>query len=231
MKRQGKCKICGKTFYYYPKCRPGNYCSRHCLAEAKKKQSLSINHKKKISNSLKEFIKNNGPVSKGYPPWNKGLTKTKDKRILDYSKKISKTRKRLFKENKLVSPMKGKKHKLETKLKMRRMRLKQILPVKDTKIEKLIQNKLKELKYDFEIHYSYPKARTQIDIAFPKLKVAIYCDGDYWHNLPSYKKRDKKQNEILNKNGWIVLRFWEHEILNSLSSCLSIIKAEVTRYG
>ena len=70
------------------------------------------------------------------------------------------------------------------------------------------------------------------DFIFPKYKIAIFVDGCFWHNCPKcYIKpktnirfwnkkitdninRDKAVNKFLKKNGWMVLRFWEHQIKN-----------------
>ena len=97
---------------------------------------------------------------------------------------------------------------------IRLKRLKQVFPKKDTKIEVKMQSVLRELGIHFERHYPFyiQGFGTQIDIAIPERRLAIYCDGDYWHNLPSYRKRDERANIVLKEYGWKVLRFWEHEI-------------------
>jgi len=73
------------------------------------------------------------------------------------------------------------------------------------------------------------------DIVFIARKVAIFCDGDFWHGRhwqqlsrklstganPSYwlhkieanRQRDGRTDESLRKAGWTVLRFWETDIL------------------
>lgn len=66
------------------------------------------------------------------------------------------------------------------------------------------------------------------DIVFTKYKLAIFIDGCFWHKCPKcfispdknkifWKKkingnvqRDNDVNKILKKEGWTVLRFWEH---------------------
>lgn len=66
------------------------------------------------------------------------------------------------------------------------------------------------------------------DIVFTKYKLVIFIDGCFWHkcqkcfidpdkNKLFWKKkinnnvqRDKKVNGILKKEGWKILRFWEH---------------------
>lgn len=73
------------------------------------------------------------------------------------------------------------------------------------------------------------KPRRIADIAFPRLKIAIFVDGCFWHGCPEHatwpkhnaefwqqkikanQLRDADTNERLQRNGWSVLRFWEHE--------------------
>ena len=73
------------------------------------------------------------------------------------------------------------------------------------------------------------------DIVFRRARVAVFCDGDFWHgrkwtalrrNLSqransrywvakiAYNiERDDQQRRALRKLGWKVLRFWESDIL------------------
>jgi DNA mismatch endonuclease (patch repair protein) len=75
------------------------------------------------------------------------------------------------------------------------------------------------------------------DIAFPVVKIAVFCDGDFWHGrkwqnlrkklgvgansrywtakIAANRKRDKRVNAELRKAGWRVLRFWETNILRN----------------
>ena len=68
------------------------------------------------------------------------------------------------------------------------------------------------------------------DFANKKQKIAVFVDGCFWHKCPKcYKKpktntkfwndkinknveRDKKINIVLKKNGWKVIRLWEHSL-------------------
>ena len=43
-------------------------------------------------------------------------------------------------------------------------------------------------------------------------KKIIELFGDYWHNLSSYKKRDKRRLIAYNKLGYFTLIIWEHEL-------------------
>jgi very-short-patch-repair endonuclease len=60
------------------------------------------------------------------------------------------------------------------------------------------------------------------DRALPDQKIAIFADGCYWHNCKDCRygkarlekeKNDKMTNVYLQSQGWLVLRYWEHEIL------------------
>jgi DNA mismatch endonuclease, patch repair protein len=89
------------------------------------------------------------------------------------------------------------------------------------------------------------------DIVFSKAKMAVFCDGDFWHGhnwairgLPSldaelerYSKywslkiltnveRDKRVTFNLEKDGWTVLRFWESDIKENVAVCADEIEAK-----
>ncbi len=72
------------------------------------------------------------------------------------------------------------------------------------------------------------------DIVFPKDRVVVFCDGDFWHGRdwqrlskklrtgtnPSYwlpkiegnRNRDRRNNRLLKREGWTVIRLWETDI-------------------
>jgi DNA mismatch endonuclease (patch repair protein) len=71
------------------------------------------------------------------------------------------------------------------------------------------------------------------DVAFPNQKIAFFVDGCFWHGCPhchrklpetnhDYWERKIKRNvelaesynEQLSRDGWIVIRIWEHEIVD-----------------
>lgn len=90
----------------------------------------------------------------------------------------------------------------------------------------------------YRIHYPLPG---KPDIVFTKQKVVIFIDGCYWHKCPQCfqepqtnrdfwmekingnVKRDERVNQELIDSGWIVLRFWEHEIRKIPESVVDII--------
>ena len=93
---------------------------------------------------------------------------------------------------------------------------------------RLLSKEIYPRGYRYRKHYK--KLSGKPDIVFVKQKIAVFLDGDFWHGhnfkvqknrLPKkywLKKiernieRDLEINKKLRKEGWRVLRFWEHEI-------------------
>lgn len=68
------------------------------------------------------------------------------------------------------------------------------------------------------------------DFIFPKLKLAVFVDGCFWHSCPMHatnpaanaefwarklagnKQRDQLVTRLLKRKGWVVVRFWEHDL-------------------
>lgn len=87
------------------------------------------------------------------------------------------------------------------------------------------------------------------DFTFKKYKVAIFCDGEFWHgkdweirkhdigtNVSFWHKkiersieRDKEVNCQLKKEGWTVFRFWGKEIEKELDLCVEKVVVAVNR--
>lgn len=74
-----------------------------------------------------------------------------------------------------------------------------------------------------------PDLRRTADLVFPRLKIAVFIDGCFWHGCPVHhaspkvnavywsakvegnKRRDVDTTMRLVSHGWRVLRFWGHE--------------------
>lgn len=100
---------------------------------------------------------------------------------------------------------------------------------KNTKAERIVFCELRKRKIYFQKHYK--KTAGSPDIAFPKKKIAIFIDGDFWHGryflkdekrlpkkywrekIKSNILRDKRNRAKLKKQGWKVLRIWEHKVI------------------
>lgn len=100
-----------------------------------------------------------------------------------------------------------------------------VFPYENTSIEIALQEALKKENIHFEAHKSI---YGQPDI-FIEPKLCVFADGDYWHNYPHGKDRDKQVNDTLEKNGYKVLRFWERDIKNNLGNCIKKIKENIEK--
>ncbi len=129
-----------------------------------------------------------------------------------------------------------------------RRRNMQAIRSKDTTIELCLRKAL--WKRGVRYRKNYKNLIGKPDIAITKYKVAVFCDSDYWHGydwenrsnriksnreywVPKIErnmKRDREVTESLQKEGWIVLRFWEWQIRKHLDECVeTVIKAIVDR--
>ncbi|MCB1811761.1 MAG: DUF559 domain-containing protein [Candidatus Competibacteraceae bacterium] len=62
-----------------------------------------------------------------------------------------------------------------------------------------------------------------IDIAFPDVRLAVECDGDYWHGTPEQRIKDSKKDAYLRRFGWQIIRLPEHKINSDLGSCVKSV--------
>ncbi|MCA1961610.1 MAG: very short patch repair endonuclease [Desulfomonile sp.] len=84
------------------------------------------------------------------------------------------------------------------------------------------------------------------DFVFLEQKIAVFVDGCFWHGCPSCghvpsknrafweaklqrnRERDRAATADLTEKGFLVLRFWEHELRDDLGNCLNRIRVALT---
>lgn len=109
----------------------------------------------------------------------------------------------------------------------------------NTKPETILRKALWCCGYRYRISNKLPG---RPDIVFPGRKVVVFVDGCFWHMCPSHftmpKKnrtfweaklkrnvaRDHEVNNALDKQGWKVIRVWEHEIRDDLDCCVASVE-------
>lgn len=127
---------------------------------------------------------------------------------------------------------KGKHLSEETKQKLREARLKQKLPNRNTSIELLVKNELKNRGFSFQEHISVCGVCLP-DLVFPEHRVAVFCDGDYWHSREfdggKRWKHDREIDETLSENDWCVLRFLGSEIKKNVIGCVDQVISELSK--
>ena len=118
---------------------------------------------------------------------------------------------------------------------------------KDTKIECILRKALWEKGYRYRKNYADLPGKP--DIVLTKYKIAIFCDGEFFHgkdwevlkprlessNNSEYwiKKidRNRKRDEEINKQllfmGWTVIRFWGKDIQKDIEGCIKVIEETI----
>jgi DNA mismatch endonuclease, patch repair protein len=89
-----------------------------------------------------------------------------------------------------------------------------------TSIERLARNSLAKRNVGFLTNKRIEDLCIP-DVVLPEMKIAIFCNGCFWHACPQHspdvplwlrnKIKDKEICETLEKCGWRVLTVWEHE--------------------
>ena len=102
--------------------------------------------------------------------------------------------------------------------------------VRDTDPEVAVRRRLHASGLRYRVQYPVPQmSRRTIDIAFTRVRLAVFIDGCFWHGCwehPSVplanrewwlrkiarnQERDAETTAHLRSTRWLVLRYWEHE--------------------
>ncbi|MCK9608841.1 MAG: very short patch repair endonuclease [Methylomonas sp.] len=120
-----------------------------------------------------------------------------------------------------------------------------------TKAEMALRRELHRLGLRYRVNFQVLKKPRRIaDVAFTKLKIAVYVDGCFWHGCPEHASWPKSYSEFwqqkieanrardvdtdakLKEIGWTVIRIWEHErpemAANALKTVIDTIRNGAT---
>jgi len=99
------------------------------------------------------------------------------------------------------------------------------------KTESYIERKMAAALHDacITVYPQFPFGPYTLDFAISDIKLAIECDGTYWHTLQEVVKRDKKRDNYLRRHGWHVLRFTEDQINANIESCINTVREQLQR--
>jgi DNA mismatch endonuclease (patch repair protein) len=109
---------------------------------------------------------------------------------------------------------------------------------KDTDIEQAVRSELHRRGFRFRKHVRDLPGRP--DIVFPRARVAVFIDGDFWHGheferwrndvsefwrkkIEGNAARDARNKTNLEDSGWRVVRVWKHEVKRDLDGCVNLI--------
>ena len=115
---------------------------------------------------------------------------------------------------------------------------------KDTTIELLLRKAL--WKKGYRYRKNYDKLPGKPDIAITKYKIAIFCDGEFFHGkdwevlkprlergsnsefwikkISRNMERDDEVNKRLLFEGWTVIRFWGNDIIKNIDECVRVVE-------
>lgn len=101
---------------------------------------------------------------------------------------------------------------------------------RDTEAELALRRVLHSNGLRYRVNFPVPgMPRRTIDVAFTRLKIAVFIDGCFWHGCPQHcvapknnaawwqakldsnRQRDAETDLALQRLGWRVIRVWEHE--------------------
>jgi DNA mismatch endonuclease (patch repair protein) len=115
---------------------------------------------------------------------------------------------------------------------------------KGTKPELFVERLLVEKGITFEKH---PKMFGKPDFLLPEYSIVIFTDGDFWHGyrmgpkklavmsefwrvkISGNKARDRRVNAFLRREGWTIVRVWEHDIRRKPEAVVARILGLLTR--
>lgn len=86
---------------------------------------------------------------------------------------------------------------------------------KDTKPELRMKEILSSLDISFEHQVRIGGINHLFDFKIKDADVFIEVDSRYWHTLPGRRQRDYKINRLAKDRGFILLRFWEKDIMKN----------------
>lgn len=118
---------------------------------------------------------------------------------------------------------------------------------KDTRVEVALRKEL--FRRGMRFRKNMKSLRGKPDIVFTKVKLAVFCDGDFWHGhnwairgygsfeqemeryspqwatkIRNNVSRDERITKELTEAGWTVLRIWESDIKKDMKTCVDQIE-------
>ncbi|WP_193509117.1 very short patch repair endonuclease [Cryobacterium sp. BB736] len=123
-----------------------------------------------------------------------------------------------------------------------RRRIMQSVKSRDTTPELAVRRLLhaRGLRYRVNLR-PQPNLRRTADIVFTRQRVAVFIDGCFWHGCPAHYReprvndsywrtkinqnrlRDASTTAALEAEGWMVMRFWAHEMPATVADAISVV--------
>lgn len=115
---------------------------------------------------------------------------------------------------------------------------------RDTKVELLVRKELHRRGYRYRVNAAWLVGKP--DIVFTRIRLAVFVDGDFWHGwkfdqwsekLSPYWRdkiagnmiRDRTHMVRLRREGWTVMRIWEHNVEKNFARCIERIEQKAAQ--
>ena len=115
---------------------------------------------------------------------------------------------------------------------------------KNTGPELAVRAALEQRGLSFELHARDLPGRP--DVVFRESRVAVFVDGNFWHGfgferwrdklsekweakIEATRKRDERNFRRLRRQGWRVVRLWEHQVERNLARCVRRIQTALAK--
>ncbi len=111
---------------------------------------------------------------------------------------------------------------------------------RDTAPELLLRRALHARGVRFRVDHPLPgMPRRRADVLLTRVRVAVFVDGCFWHSCPLHAtrpatnaawwraklarnvERDRETDAHLARIGWAVMRFWEHEDMDTAATLIT----------
>jgi len=119
---------------------------------------------------------------------------------------------------------------------------------RDTKPELALRSALHRAGYRYrcDLRIDLSDSRVRPDIVFTRQKVAVFVDGCFWHCCPVHGarpkvnqsywspklgtnvERDRRNTSALEREGWKVVRIWEHVPVEEALHQVRTVLAEIS---
>lgn len=121
---------------------------------------------------------------------------------------------------------------------------------RDTKPEVALRRAVHALGLRYYVNKRpIPTVRRTADLVFPRVRLAVFVDGCFWHGCPDHhtvaktnaqywadkvatnRRRDTDTNARLAAAGWTVVRVWEHEPVNEAAAHIAAVVGALRSQG
>lgn len=97
---------------------------------------------------------------------------------------------------------------------------------RETSLEKQMRKLLESEKIPFEKQkwLNYEGKTYRVDFALKDARIIVEVDGSYWHNREDRRVKDEERDQLLERNGWKVLRYTDVNLRVRARECIDEIK-------